>query len=278
MLKIMNTSTENRDTSITERITRLLEIIDILRAPDGCPWDREQTPATVKKYILEECYELADAIDQDDPQEVCEELGDIFFMLLFIGRMYEENGDFEIARSLELIEEKMVRRHPHIFADVQVNSTADVTTNWQNIKAQEARDSGKKHSVLGNLPKALPALQRAFRVGERASRVNFDWKHTDELRDKLDEETTELWRAVQGGNVQEIEEELGDLLFTVSNLSRKLNINPEEALQKAVAKFTQRFHAMEKILEEQGTPLPGANMEDMDRAWEKVKKGNRQLT
>jgi len=263
----------HRDVNITDRITRLLGIIDILRAPDGCPWDREQTPATVKKYILEECYELADAIDQKDPVEACEELGDIFFMLLFIGRMYEENGDFEIAQSLELIEEKMIRRHPHIFADVKVNSTSDVTANWQNIKAREARDSGKRHSVLGNLPKALPALQRAFRVGERASRVNFDWKHADELWEKLYEETEELRQAVKTANPAEIEEEIGDLLFTVSNLSRKLDINPEEALQKAVMKFTARFHKMEKLLDEQGTPLPGACMEDMDAAWEKIKTG-----
>ncbi len=269
----MDNSISEKDRKITGRITRLLEIIDILRAPDGCPWDREQTPATVKKYILEECYELADAIDQEEPGEVCEELGDIFFMLLFIGRMYEENNDFEIARSLELIEEKMIRRHPHIFADVKVNGTSDVTANWQNIKAQEARESGKKHSVLGNLPKALPALQRAFRVGERASRVDFDWKHASELWDKLEEEKQELRQAVDGGSTQQIEEELGDLLFTVSNLARKLGINPEEALQKAVAKFTRRFHAMEKLLEEQGTLLPGAPADIMDNAWEEVKKG-----
>ena len=269
----MDNSISEKDRKITGRITRLLEIIDILRAPDGCPWDREQTPATVKKYILEECYELADAIDQEEPGEVCEELGDIFFMLLFIGRMYEENNDFEIARSLELIEEKMIRRHPHIFADVKVNGTSDVTANWQNIKAQEARESGKKHSVLGNLPKALPALQRAFRVGERASRVDFDWKHASELWDKLEEEKQELRQAVDGGSTRQIEEELGDLLFTVSNLARKLGINPEEALQKAVAKFTRRFHAMEKLLEEQGTPLPGAPADIMDNAWEEVKKG-----
>ncbi len=268
----MNHSGADKDRKTTERITRLLEIIDILRAPDGCPWDREQTPSTVKKYILEECYELADAIDHDDANEVCEELGDIFFMLLFTGRMYEENGDFEIAHSLKLIEEKMIRRHPHIFADVKVNGTADVTANWQNIKAQEARDSGKKHSVLGNLPKALPALQRAFRVGERASRVDFDWKDAGDLWEKIEEETVELKQAVSGGNAEDIEEELGDLLFTMSNLSRKLGINPEEALQKAVAKFTRRFHAMEKLLEEQGKPLPGASAEVMDTAWEKIKK------
>ncbi len=262
---------DTNNTEMTRRVARLLEIIDILRAPDGCPWDREQTPASVKKYILEECYELADAIDQQDPEEVCGELGDIFFMLLFIGRMYEENGDFEIARSLRLIEEKMIRRHPHIFADVKVNGTEDVTANWQNIKAQEARDSGKRHSVLGNLPRALPALQRAFRVGERASRVGFDWESADDLWEKIDEETAELRQAVSRADVANIEEEIGDTLFTISNLSRKLGINPEEALQKAVAKFVTRFHAMEQLLEQQGTPLPGASMQEMDRAWEQVK-------
>ncbi len=267
----MTSKVKSSDTAVTQRINRLLEIIDILRAPDGCPWDREQTPASVKKYILEECYELADAIDQQDPEEVCGELGDIFFMLLFIGRMYEENGDFEIARSLKLIEEKMIRRHPHIFADVKVNGTDDVTANWQNIKAQEARDSGRKHSVLGNLPKALPALQRAFRVGERASRVGFDWEKADDLWEKIDEETAELKQAVNRADTAEMEEEVGDLLFTISNLSRKLGINPEDALQKATAKFITRFHAMEQLLEEQGTPLPGASMQEMDRAWDQIK-------
>ncbi len=267
----MKTIKTERDGMVAGQITRLIEIIDILRAPDGCPWDREQTPETVKKYILEECYELADAIDEHDPEEVCEELGDIFFMLLFIGRMYEEKEDFEIVRSLELIEEKMIRRHPHIFADVHVNDTHDVTVNWQNIKAQEARDSGKKHSVLGNLPKALPALQRAFRVGERASRISFDWENPDELWEKVDEETAELKNAVQTDDRGEIEEELGDLLFTISNLSRKLQINPEEALQKAVAKFTRRFQAMEQFLEKQGTPLPGTSIQTMNEAWEQVK-------
>ncbi len=258
--------------AINRRISRLLEIIDILRAPDGCPWDREQTPETVKKYILEECYELADAIDNKNPAEACEELGDIFFMLLFIGRMYEENGDFEIAKSLELIEEKMIRRHPHIFSDVKVNGTDDVTANWQKIKAGEAKKKGKDHSVLGNLPKALPALQRAFRVGERASRVDFDWKDASELWGKLDEEIEELKAAVKDESREEIEEEMGDLLFTVANLSRKLDINPEEALHRAVMKFTSRFKCMEKILEERGTTVHAASLEEMDRVWDEIKE------
>ena len=267
----MNNTVSKNPEAISRQVTRLIEIIDILRAPNGCPWDREQTPETVKKYILEECYELADAIDSNDPDEACEELGDIFFMLLFIGRMYEENGDFEIARSLKLIEEKMIRRHPHIFSDVKVNSTRDVTANWQKIKAGEAKKKGKRQSVLGNLPRALPALQRAFRVGERASRVDFDWKKAEELWPKIEEEITELKQAVEGGKHEKIEEEIGDLLFTVANLSRKLDINPEEALHSAVKKFESRFKKMERILEEQGTHVISATFEQMDHAWEKVK-------
>ncbi len=257
---------------VSERVSRLIEIIDILRAPDGCPWDREQTPETVKKYILEECYELVDAIDSAAPGEVCEELGDLFFMLLFIGRMYEQAGDFEMADALRLAEEKMVRRHPHIFGDVKVSNSSDVTANWQNIKADEARKKGRKHSVLGNLPRALPSLQYAFRVGERASRVNFDWESAEELFPKVDEEARELEEAVKNGDVDAIGQELGDLLFTIANLARKLGINPEEALQGAVGKFTRRFHAMEELLERRNRPLSGGvSRDEMEAAWEEVK-------
>ncbi len=252
-------------------ISELIEIIKRLRAPDGCPWDREQTPVSVKKYIVEEAYELIDAIDDNDPREVAEELGDLIFMLLFVARIYEENGALNLEDVIKGAARKMIRRHPHIFGDVQVKDSKDVIANWQAIKAEEARDKGTRHSALGNLPRALPALQRAFRLGERASRVGFDWKEADDVLEKLHEEEGELRAAIRSGDEKELRQETGDLLFTVANLARKLGVNPEEVLQEANSRFSKRFHAMETLLRDQGKDLNECSLEEMDKAWEQVK-------
>ncbi len=251
---------------------RLVEIISRLRGPQGCPWDREQTPQSLKKYILEEAYEVVEAIDQGDPVEVCEELGDAIFLLTFVAYLYQEAGDFEVADVLRLCAEKMIRRHPHVFGDTAVANAAEVIAQWQRIKEKEARQKEKDRSaILGNLPKTMPALQRAFRVGERASRVGFDWKEAEELFPKIEEELSELREALAKGERDQVREELGDLLFTVANLARKLGVNPEEALRDNVEKFIHRFRAMEEHFARQGQDLHQVSLEEMDRVWEEIK-------
>ena len=226
---------------------RILSVIRRLRSPGGCPWDREQTPISIKKYLLEETCELLDAIDSGDVLNVQEEVGDLMFMLLFLACMYEEERAGFLAGALDLAREKMIRRHPHVFGDVSVSSLADVTVNWQAIKAEEAKKKGKEPCALGNIPRSLPALQRAYRLGERASRVGFDWKDLEGVWERLKEETGGLEEALGQGNKDMLEEALGDLLFTVSDLSRHVGINPEETLFKATRRFEERFRDKEGL-------------------------------
>ena len=252
---------------------RLVEIVARLRAPDGCPWDRKQTPETLKKYLLEEAYEVVEAIEKDQPLEVCEEIGDALFLLIFLAYLYEEAGKFRLADVLTLCAEKMIRRHPHVFGEHNLESAEEVVAQWQRIKEKEAQEKGlASSSVLGNLPRNLPALQRAFRVGERASRVGFDWQRPEDLFEKIDEETQELKEALQEGDPAKIKEELGDLLFTLANLSRKLGVNPEEALRDTVEKFVSRFLEMERHFQGQGKDLRELSLAEMDQVWEEVKK------
>lgn len=221
--------------------------------------------------MIEEAYELYEAISNNEPQEVKEELGDLFFLLLFLADLYEEKGEFSLNSALKEIKDKMIRRHPHIFGDVQINGAKDVVTNWQAIKGEEAKEKGKKKSVLGNLPLALPALQRAFRLGERAGRVGFDWKDEKGVLKKLEEEIGELKIALAEEKKEKIEEELGDLLFTVSNLSRKLGFNPEDTLKKALNKFVKRFHKMEDAISKDGKEMAELDIETLESYWQKTK-------
>lgn len=253
--------------NVAKGLCRLLEIITRLRAPDGCPWDREQTPQSVMKYLLEEMYELLDAIEQEKPKEVAEELGDLLFMLLFLARMYEEQGRFRVQDALEIAAQKMVRRHPHIFGDTEINGTADVIANWQRIKEQESKDKGVNHSALGNLPKTLPALQLAFRAGERASRVGFDWTDVQGVWNKVQEEEQELLQAIEQGDALAVRAELGDLLFTLANMARHLSINPEEALKQTVRSFMLRFQEMEAVFASRGRKLTDVSIQEMDEVW-----------
>ncbi len=260
------------DTSDTEKkFTRLRGIVTRLSAPDGCPWDREQTPLSLKKYVLEEAYELAEAIDDKDPAAVAEELGDLFFILLFVAHLYEKAGKFSLGQALDRIAKKMIRRHPHVYGDVHVASPEEVSANWQVIKAEEAREEKKRYSCLGHLPRSLPALQRAFRLGERASRVGFDWSGAEDVWEKVAEEEEELREAMAGGNQQAVAHEIGDLLFSISSLSRLLGINPEEALQDTANRFVERFCSMERLIGQTGKKLADSSLEEMDRAWSAVK-------
>ncbi|WP_309474779.1 nucleoside triphosphate pyrophosphohydrolase, partial [Dissulfurirhabdus thermomarina] len=251
---------------------RLLAIIRRLRGPGGCPWDREQTPASVRKYVLEEAYELLDALDQGRPEEIREEIGDLVFMLLFLAHLFEEAGRFTLAEALEASGRKMIRRHPHIFGDVEAEDTETVMANWREIKAEEARSKGRRHSALGNLPRALPALQRAYRVGERASRIGFDWDRAEDVLPKVREEAEELAGARRTGDPGRVAAELGDLLFSMANLARHLGVNPEEALQGATNRFVERFQRMEACLEAAGKDPAACTPEELDAAWNDVKR------
>jgi tetrapyrrole methylase family protein/MazG family protein/ATP diphosphatase len=265
--------TDEINFSDTEKaFSELKSIVARLRAPDGCPWDREQTPSSMKKYILEEAYELSEAIDEKDPRQVAEELGDLFFMMLLLADIYAEADLSFLDQAFAGIAEKMIRRHPHIFGDVKVNSIKEVVANWQAIKALEAEERGEKHSVLGHLPKSLPALQRAFRVGERSSMVNFDWVEAEDVWAKIAEEEQELKEAIKTKSKKNIEHEIGDLLFTLANMARLLEINPEDALQKTIGRFVSRFHIMEDIIRSRGNELARCTIEEMDEAWSEAKK------
>jgi len=265
------TGDDNNRDNPSGALNNVIRIIRRLRAPDGCPWDREQSPQSISKYIKEETYELLEAIEEGDDRETCEELGDISFLLIFLAIMYEEKNAFTLADALNLAAEKMVRRHPHIFGKTRVRGTQDVLANWQKIKKQEAASKGRTHSVLGNLPKGFPALQEAFRLGERASRVGFDWEESQGVVDKVAEETGELATAIDSGKMEDVKNEFGDLLFTLANLARHLEINPEDALLRANRKFRIRFMEMEKRLEENGTSPEDADMADMEKIWNDIK-------
>jgi len=250
----------------------LRNIISRLRAPDGCPWDREQTPKSLKKYLIEEIYELVDAIEKEDNEEISEEIGDIFFMLLFVAHIFEEKSIFYLKDALTKSEIKMKRRHPHIFGDANFKNSEEVWKNWRETKIKEAKEKGETPTVLGNIPRSLPALQRAFRIGERAGRIGFDWKKADDIWDKIKEEENELKKEIAEKNNNKIMEELGDLLFSICNLSRHLKINPEEALNLTTDKFISRFKKMEVIISEKNLDINNMTIQELDEIWEKVKE------
>ncbi len=257
--------------SLGERFEKLVEIVARLRGPEGCPWDREQTPESLKKYLLEEAYEAYEEISQGNPLGAREELGDLFFLILMIAYIYQEAGAFSLEEMLFLCAEKMIRRHPHVFGEEEARTAEEVWAQWQRVKEKEASKKGGSR-VLGNLPRSLPALQRAYRLGERASRVGFDWKKAEEILPKLKEEFQELEEALVSGTREKQEEELGDLLFTVANLARKLGLNPEECLKKALEKFQERFTALEKEFLARGQDLKEVSLEEMDQVWEALKR------
>jgi len=236
-----------------------------LRSPDGCPWDREQDPETLKTYIVEEAYEVLNAIDGKDARDLREELGDLLLQIIFQAQIANEKGEFDIYGVIETVTKKLVHRHPHVFAGLQVNGTDEVLRNWEGFKRKEGK------GILSGVPKTLPALLRAYRVQEKVSRVGFDWKNPDDIFGKLEEETRELKEAVGKGLREEIASELGDLLFTIVNISRFLKIDPEDALRVMIERFTARFNKLEEVAKAQGRELKGMSIQEMDELWEQVK-------
>jgi MazG family protein len=251
----------------------LVKLMTRLRAPGGCPWDRKQTLPDLKQYVIEEAYEVVDAIDRNDRKALAEEIGDMLLQAVFLAEITREEGTFDIYDSITSIHDKLVRRHPHVFGDVEANDAEQVLVNWEKLKQEERKAEDK--SILAGIPLAMPGLQKASRLTEKAARVGFDWRRTEDVFDKIDEELAELREAVASGDTSHIEEEIGDLLFTIANIARKVNVNPEEALQSTNRKFISRFESMEAQVRGRGQNLDQLELEEMDRLWDEAKAAER---
>jgi MazG family protein len=261
------------------RIDTLLRIMATLRSPDGgCPWDLEQTFATIAPYTIEEAYEVAEAIERGDMGELKDELGDLLFQVVFHAQMASEAGAFGFGDVVRAISEKMIRRHPHVFGNEDARTAGAVKGRWEDIKAEERAAKGKpaQASLLDDVPLALPALARAVKLQARAARVGFDWPSTAEVLDKLNEEMLELSHEVaKGGDHDRLEDELGDLLFVYANLARHLKVDPEAALRRANAKFRRRFGYIEERLAAEGRKPEQSDLEEMDALWNAAKREER---
>ncbi len=253
-------------------IEKLLEIMQKLRDADsGCPWDVAQDFATIAPYTVEEAYEVADAIAREDMDALRDELGDLLFQVAFHAQMASEAGHFDFNDVAAVISEKMIRRHPHVFGSDEERAAGKEAGSWERIKAQERADSGDASAMAG-VAKALPALKRAQKLGNRASTVGFDWADRDGVRDKIHEELEELEEAVGGRDSGEIDEEFGDLLFAVVNLSRHLDVDPEQALRGANDKFERRFRAMEQAILDSGRALRSLTLAELEQEWRAAKR------
>ncbi|WP_437669069.1 nucleoside triphosphate pyrophosphohydrolase [Sorangium sp. So ce131] len=257
---------------------RLVELMQRLLAPDGCPWDREQSFTSLRRYVLEEACEVIDAIDGGDRKELCGELGDLLLQVVFQAELARAEGAFGPDDVVAAICEKLVRRHPHVFADESAENADEVLQNWERIKAAERARQGKDRGVLGGVPRSLPALTRAQRVGEKVARVGFDWPDARGSRAKVEEELGELDRAFASGDKDAIEEELGDVLFALGNLARHAGVDAEGALRRTIDKFTRRFEHVERRVVERhgGWPAKAADdtltLEELDGYWDEAKR------
>jgi nucleoside triphosphate diphosphatase len=257
--------------------TALLELMARLRDPErGCPWDRQQSFASIAPFTIEEAYEVADAIERNDPQQIRDELGDLLFQIVFHCRMAQERGWFEFSDVAAAIHAKLVRRHPHVFADAKFDDPQVQTRHWEELKARERAESaarrGSDASTLADVPKALPALVRAAKLGRRAARVGFDWQEPGQVREKVLEELGEVDEALASGSAERLSEELGDLLFAITNWSLHLNIEAEEALRAANTKFETRFRRMEALASAAGTELETLSAAQWDALWRQAKE------
>lgn len=258
---------------------RLLTIMARLRAPDGCPWDREQTIDSLKKYVLEETYEVIEAIDRQDHDGLREELGDFLLQAVFLAQLEQEAGHFSIADSTRAIADKLIRRHPHVFGresgHAALDTAAQVKARWEEIKTEERAGGAKASTLLSGIPAAQPALLRAHQIGARAASVGFDWERAGDIVAKMREEVEEIQEVVADGATasgERLEEEVGDLLFAIANLARKLGVDPEAALRKANNKFTKRFTAMETHVADSGRKMPALSLDELEAEWERVKR------
>jgi MazG family protein len=256
----------------TNKFSDLVKLIGTLRQPGGCPWDRKQTVKSFRPYLLEEMHELFEALDLGDHTHIKEELGDLLFQIIFLGNLYEEQGIFTISEILETIIAKMIRRHPHVFSDTKINSERELRKNWNKIKTQENKNNNQENKGIFSFPKSLPALFRAQRVSGRAVSSGFEWPDIDGVFEKLDEELTELKEALRSGNRNAIEDELGDMFFTMVNISRKAGFEAETTLQRSTEKFIRRFTRMTELAGEKGALLEEMDIAAMQRLWARTKE------
>ena len=257
--------------SAGEEFQRLVDIMARLRAADGCPWDREQTIQSLRNFVLEETYEVLEAIDRADHDALRGEIGDFIFEGVFLAQMETDDRHFTVTDCLRHINEKLIRRHPHIFDAAEgVDTPGKVLEQWEQIKAREQQSAGDKRSLLKGVPKSMPALLRAHEISTRAAAVGFDWARADDVVTKIEEEVAEL-RAAIGEGRGRTEEEMGDLLFGLANLARKLGLDAESALRMANDKFTKRFGALEEVFEKGGRALHDATLEEMEEVWQRIK-------
>lgn len=263
-----------KDTPKISPMEELIEIMRRLRAPGGCPWDREQTLDTLKPFLIEECYEVLDAIESGDPKRHEEELGDVLLQVVFQAQLRTEAGQFGFDDVARRLAEKLIRRHPHVFADSQVADSVDVLRNWEKIKAVEKL--GERKSAVDGVPRHLPALMKAHQVQTRAARVGFDWSAMHGVVAKIDEELAEVKAALASGDREHVAEEIGDLLFSVVNLSRFQKLQAEELLTATVTKFVRRFHAVERRLQSRSRRMEDCTLDEMDAEWNAVKAEERQ--
>lgn len=264
---------------MSKSFDELVAVMDRLRAPGGCPWDAEQTYASLSQYLLEEAYETFDAIQEADATgditNLKEELGDLLLQVIFHSTIAKEKGDFTIDEVAEGVSRKLVLRHPHVFGDAKLARAQDVLDNWDTLKANERAASGKKEnfngSILDDVPVHFPGLLEALKVTKKAAKVGFDWENTDQIFEKLNEEVAELKAEISDRNTDNIEEEIGDLLFVIVNLARKLDIEPETALKRTNRKFRKRFKFIEDELKSNAESLESSSLERMDQLWNKAK-------
>lgn len=257
-----------------EKFLKLLSVMKRLREPNGCPWDREQNYMSLRKYILEESYELIEAIESGDIGDMTEECGDLLLQVVFVSTIAEERNDFDIKDVLDYISDKLIRRHPHVFGDVTVNDSEEVVKNWEQIKIGERKNKAKKDtSILAGVPRSMPALLRANRIQERAAKLGFDWEKEDlqPLYSKVGEELAEVKQAVETKDKAAVSDEIGDLLFAVVNLSRHLDNDPEISLHNACAKFSSRFRYIENAVSASEKPWSDYNLDELDKLWEEAK-------
>ncbi len=247
-------------------IKDLKNTMDKLLSPQGCPWDREQTHASLRRYLVEEAYEVLEAIDENDPGKLREELGDLLLQVVFHAALAERDGNFNLEDVADTVNRKMISRHPHVFGQLEINSSDEVMQYWEGFKREEG-----KRSILEGIPSHLPALLRAHKMQEKAMRVGFDWPEVSGAVEKLGEEINEFIEAAAAGSPEKMEEEMGDILFAAVNISRMSGIEPEQALQNSNAKFKRRFNYIEAKLAEQNILLDDAGLEKMDCLWEEAK-------
>lgn len=251
-------------------VSDLLEIMKILRSPEGCPWDREQTHESIKKSLIEETYEVVEAINKNDKELMTEELGDVLLQVVFHSQIGAENGEFDFSDVCDGICKKLIERHPHVFGDISVKDSGEVLENWEQIKSRTKHRKTQTDKML-SVPRELPALMRSAKIQEKASKVGFDWEDVSGAFQKLSEESDELKEAVQNNDRENMTEELGDLLFSVVNVSRFINVDAEEALTASTDKFLNRFAIVERLAKERNIDMSTSSIEELDSLWDEAK-------